>query len=52
MSDWLRDLVLSKGPFLSREDFVKKYMPEYATEYRPDYRIRTYVDGSGRVRVP
>ncbi len=51
---WIRDLVvaLPKPELMNREQFVAKYMPEYATEYRPDYRIRTYLDKNNRLRIP
>lgn len=53
-TDYIRDLIipLQKPPLLTRGEFVAKYMPQYAGAYRPDYRIRTYVDKHGKIRVP
>lgn len=50
---WFRDFFsIPNPPKLSRAEFVAKYMPKYASDYKPPVGIRAYVNKSGRYCVP
>lgn len=52
---WLSDIVIAipLAPLLTREEFVQKYMPQYAREYEPPRGLRTYTHKkTGRIVVP